>query len=44
MEDNFDLNDWEALSEGSRRNGSDNPLWELLLIFIVLVVIIVLIS
>jgi len=26
MEDNFDLNDWEALSEGSRRAGSDLPL------------------
>ncbi len=44
MEDNFDLNDWEALSEWSRRSDSDNPLWEWLLIFIVIVVIIVLIS
>ena len=38
MEDNFDLNDWNALSEGSRRAGSDLPLlyWIFIGIFIIL--------
>lgn len=43
MEDNFDLNDWEALSENSRRSGSDITWWHwlFLIIFIVLIIAVV---
>ncbi len=43
MEDNFDLNDWEALSEGSRRMSSGLPLvyWLFIWIFIILGVVMI---
>lgn len=43
MEDNFDLNDWEAISEGSRRSASDTSWWHWMFIIIVIVMIIVIV-